>query len=146
MNASEQVSYRLKLAQGFFDEAGQDVDLKRWRSAMDNAQLSVENSSKAVLALLGPVGRTHNPAVQLREALRQGIFSGDNFTRVQQLAEQAELLGPDIHMQTDYGDEPGGHTPWELFNEPDARHALAVAEQAIQLAQEIVRAAQPEQS
>ncbi len=66
MTAGDQVSYRLRLAQGFLNETRQDVDLKRWRSAMDNAQLSVKNATKAVLALLGPVGRTHNPAEQLR--------------------------------------------------------------------------------
>ena len=38
MTAGDQVSYRLRLAQGFLDETRQDVDLKRWRSAMDNAQ------------------------------------------------------------------------------------------------------------
>jgi HEPN domain-containing protein len=151
MTAGDQVSYRLRLAQGFLDEARQDVDLKRWRSAMDNAQLSVENATKAVLALLGPVGRTHNPAEQLRQVLSQSVFSGDNLARVQQLAEQAELLGPDVHIQTDYGDEPGGRTPWELFSETDARQALATAERAFQLAQSVVQEAQsqaqnPEQS
>lgn len=142
MTANEQVSYRLKLAQGFLNETRQDVDLKRWRSAMDNAQLSVENATKAILALLGPVGRTHNPAEQLRQALNQGVFGGDNLARAQQLAEQAELLGPDVHIQTDYGDEPGGRTPWELFSETDARQALATAEKALQLAQAVIQEAQ----
>jgi HEPN domain-containing protein len=61
MTADDQVSYRLRLAQGFLNEARQDVDLQRWRSAMDNAQLSVESAIKALLALLGPVSRTYNP-------------------------------------------------------------------------------------
>lgn len=47
----------------------------RWRSAMDNAQLAVENGAKAVLALIGPVGRTHNPAPLLRQALRDGVLT-----------------------------------------------------------------------
>jgi hypothetical protein len=58
-----QITYRLTLVQGFLAEAQQDITLRRWRSAVDNAQLSIENSAKAVLALLGPVGRTHQPAV-----------------------------------------------------------------------------------
>jgi len=142
MTTNEQVSYRLKLAQGFLNEARQDVDLQRWRSAVDNAQLSVENAAKAVLALLGPVGRTHTPAVLLRQALSQGVFTGENGERVRQLAEQAELLGSDIHIQTDYGDEPGGRSPWELFGEADAHQALATAERAAQLAGEIVQGVQ----
>lgn len=65
MKGHSDAHYRLKVAQGFLDEARQDVSLARWRAAMDNAQLAVENAAKAVLALLGPVGRTHNPAVPL---------------------------------------------------------------------------------
>ncbi len=133
---TRQHRYRIRLATGFLNEAQQDMALKRWRSTMDNAQLAVENAAKAVLALLGPVGRTHYPAPLLREALQQGNFS-DQWSRVQQLAEIAELLGQDIHIQTDYGDEGTGRTPWELFDETDAQQALAMAEEAVQLAQAI---------
>ena len=53
------VQYRFRVAQGFLEESRQDVVLTRWRSAVDNAQLATENAAKAVLALVGPVGRTH---------------------------------------------------------------------------------------
>mgnify|MGYP005851789575 CR=1 FL=1 len=49
------------------------------------------------------------------------------------------MLGPDIHMQTDYGDEVGGLTPWELFDETDAREALTMAEDAVRLATQLVQ-------
>jgi HEPN domain-containing protein len=49
--------YRLRLAEGFLEEARQDVVLQRWRSALDNSQLAVEHAVKSVLALLGPVVR-----------------------------------------------------------------------------------------
>jgi HEPN domain-containing protein len=52
MTGNRNAEYRLKLAQGFLNEARQDVGLGRWRSAVDNAQLAVENAAKAVLALL----------------------------------------------------------------------------------------------
>lgn len=128
-------AYRLKLAQGFLQEARQDTTLQRWRSAMDNAQLAVENAAKGVLALVGPVGRTHQPALRLRDALQQSVFNETLRKQVERLAELSELLGPDIHIQTDYGDEMGGLTPWELFDEADARQALALAEEAVSLAQ-----------
>ncbi len=136
MSGNEQIAYRFRLARGFLDEARQDVSLQRWRSAVDNSQLSVENAVKAVLALLGPTGRTHNPAALLRRALNEGTF-GEKHDLAEQLAEQAELLGPDIHVQSDYGDEPAGLTPWELFGEAEARQALAIAEQAVELAQDL---------
>jgi len=59
--------------------------------------------------------------------------------QVNRLVELGEMLGPDIHMQTDYGDEVGGRTPWELFSEKDANDALAIAEEAYALAEEITR-------
>ncbi|PWB47461.1 MAG: hypothetical protein C3F12_05705 [Candidatus Methylomirabilota bacterium] len=139
MTGREQVQYRLRIAQGFLSEARQDVELTRWRAAVDNAQLAVENAAKSVLALLGPVGRTHHPAVALRQALDDGLFPGPAQDRIRCLIELAELMGPDIHVQTDYGDEMGGRTPWELFSETDARQALANAEEAVTLAQDLMQ-------
>jgi HEPN domain-containing protein len=142
MTGVNSTNYRLKIAQGFLAEARQDVGLARWRSAMDNAQLAVENAAKAVLATLGPVGRTHSPAPLLRQALYDGTLSVSDPGRVQRLAELAELLGFDVHVQTDYGDEMAGLTPWELFDEADARQALAMAEEAMSLAQETIQGVQ----
>ena len=135
---STDAKYRFRVAQGFLEESRQDVALTRWRSAVDNAQLATENAAKAVLALVGPVGRTHQPALLLRQALQ--IFSPSYQQYVERLSEQAEMLGFDVHVQTDYGDEMEGVTPWELFNEDDARSALAIAEEAVRLAQLIIEA------
>ena len=135
---STDAKYRFRIAQGFLEESRQDVALMRWRSAVDNAQLATENSAKAVLALVGPVGRTHQPALLLRQALQ--IFSPSHQQYVERLSEQAEMLGFDVHVQTDYGDEIEGVTPWELFSEDDARSALAIAEEAVGLAQLIIEA------
>jgi HEPN domain-containing protein len=141
MVGEQDAAYRLKVAEGFVVEARQDVSLGRSRSAVDNAQLAVENAAKAVLALLGPVGRTHNPAVQLRQALDDGLFLPTQRAGVRDLAERAEVLGFDIYVQTDYGDEVGGRTPWELFDDEDARQSLAIAEEALALARSVIVAA-----
>lgn len=129
---SKDAEYRLRVAQGFLEESRQDVTLTRWRSAVDNAQLATENAAKAVLAVVGPVGRTHQPATLLRQELRE--FPTAHQNRVERLAQCAEMLGFDVHVQTDYGDEMEGLTPWELFDENDARNALAIAEEAVELA------------
>jgi HEPN domain-containing protein len=136
--ATSSTDYRLKVAQGFLGEVRQDVPLRRWRSAVDNAQLAVENAAKALLTLIGPIGRTHNPAIQLRQALRDGYFTALTDHKVQRVAELAELLGFDMHVQTDYGDEAGGRTPWELFGESDALQSLAIAQEAVRLAEEVI--------
>ena len=106
---------------------------------MDNAQLAVEHAAKVVLALVGPVGRTHNPAVQLRKTLLDNVFGVPYHDLVRRLAELAEMMGHDVHVQTDYGDEMGGRTPWELFDETDACQAVAMAEEAISLARAIIQ-------
>jgi len=57
---------------------------------------------------------------------------------VERVAECAELLGPDIHVQSDYGDEAGGRTPWELFDRDTARQALNLAEEVAELSQQLL--------
>jgi len=131
---SDEARYRLRLAEGFASEARQDISLGRWRSCVDNSQLAVENAAKAALALFGPVGRTHRPAPLLREALEAGDFSDSAADLAERLAENAELLGPDIHIESDYGDEANWRTPWELFTADDAQSALTMAEDAVSAA------------
>lgn len=139
MPAFEEAHYRWRLAEGFLGEARQDFDLGRWRACVDNSQLAAENAAKAVLARLGPVGKTHQPALFLRAALAEGDFPEESASLVERLAECAELLGPDLHIKSDYGDEVGGRTPWELFDKEDARQALAWAEEALDLAGQLLR-------
>ncbi len=138
MNPYQESHHRMRIAQGFLEEARQDVALGRWRSAVDNCQMATEHAAKAVLALIAPVGRTHNPGRQLRQALAEGYLS-THAEQVRALAERAEQLGPDIHMQTDYGDEQAGLTPWDLFDEAEARRCLNIAEEACTFAQTIIQ-------
>lgn len=136
--AFEAALYRLRISQGFLEESRQDVLINRWRSAVDNAQLSVENSAKAVLSLVAPVGKTHNPAAQLRETLSNGYFPEIISEKVERLAECSEQLGFDIHIQTDYGDETERLTPWDLFDEKDALEALSLAQESVDLAVSVI--------
>ena len=136
--AFEAALYRLRISQGFLEESRQDVLINRWRSAVDNSQLSVENSAKAVLSLVAPVGKTHNPAAQLRETLSNGYFPEKISEKVERLAECSERLGFDIHIQTDYGDETERLTPWDLFDEKDALEALSLAQESVDLAVSVI--------
>jgi HEPN domain-containing protein len=141
--SDDEVHYRLRLAEGFLEEASQDSRLGRWRSCAANSQMAVENAGKAALATLGPVGRTHNPAMLLQRALDESRFPDAVRPQVERLIACARLLGPAVHMETDYGDERAWRTPCELFDQPRAEQALALAEQAVALAKEVVQARPP---
>ena len=45
MNIPPEVSYRLRLVEGFLVEAQQDHNLRRWRSWVDNSQLATESAA-----------------------------------------------------------------------------------------------------
>jgi HEPN domain-containing protein len=138
MNSQDQAHYRLRLAEGFFDEAREDMHSQRWRSCVSKGQLAAENAAKAVLGLLGPIGRTHNPSVFLSEALQRGRFPEILRAQVERLAECARVLGPAVHVKSDYGDEETLQTPWELFDEGRAKEAVGLAEEAVSLARQIL--------
>jgi hypothetical protein len=94
MQQSDQMVYRLRLSEGFLNEARQDLALKRWRSCVDNSQLAVENAAKVFLAYLGPVGRTHNPAELLERALRARQFPQAWRAKAQRVTTSPDSLAP----------------------------------------------------
>lgn len=55
------MEFREKLAEGFLTEARQDLELKRWRSCVDNSQLSVENAAKMAFGIFGSAAKNHRP-------------------------------------------------------------------------------------
>ena len=94
MNATDQAHYRLRLAEGFLKEAHQDIASHRWRSCADNSQLAAEHAAKAVLGLLGPIGRTHSPSVFLRRALKENRLPEAQHAQVEKLPECARTARP----------------------------------------------------
>lgn len=136
--SGSEAAFRMRVAAGFLNEAEQDLRLERWRSCVDNGQLAAENAAKAVMAIAGPVGRTHNPAPMLRRLLDGATFSDDERAFVHRVVEAAELLGPDVHARSDYGDEASGKTPWQLFDASDAKTVMALARDAVLAAEWLV--------
>ncbi len=137
MNWNDHARYRLELAEGFLDEARQDLGLDRFRSCVDNAQLSIENGAKAVIALFGPVGKTHEPWRELKTLLAEEVIPQVFQEQVERLATLAARYGLKEHFLTDYGDEAQLLSPWRLFGQEDAVEALETAETCFALAQAI---------
>jgi HEPN domain-containing protein len=134
----ESTTYRVELARGFLREAQQDLALQRWRSSVSHAQLAVENGLKAVISLFLPVAKTHDPARILSELVARQQIPLKWQSTVQSLAELGQPLGPQLHAQTDYGDEYSGRLPWDLFGEEEAKEVLVIAEKIIQQVQSLI--------
>ncbi len=105
MNTRDLVDFRLRLAEGFLDEAEQDFRLERWRSCVDNAQLATENAGKSVLAAFGIVPKTHDPAQQIAQILRTKDIAPDLRSAMDKMVPDLLALGSAEHFLTDYGDE-----------------------------------------
>ncbi len=142
----ETTTYRLELARGFLREAQEDLSLQRWRSSISNAQLVAENALKAVVSLFAPVAKTHDPANILLEMMARRQIPAQWQPAVQQLAEASRPLGPQLHVQTDYGDEFAGRLPWEIFDRTDAEEAVALAHDLLRKAEELIRGVNRERS
>ena len=134
MSTSRDVAFRIALAEGFLAEAEQDFTLQRWRSCVDNAQLVVENSGKAALALFGIVPKTHDPAHQIASILREQTLPPNVSELLHVMLPDLLVLGAKTHFLTDYGDEASYTLPWDLFTQRTAEDALASARQLVQMA------------
>jgi HEPN domain-containing protein len=132
LNAPDEVAYRLALAQGFLTESEQDFDLARWRSCVDNAQLTVENAGKTILATFGVTPKTHDPAKQVAALLRNQSLREDIREQMHRLLPELLALGTSEHFLTDYGDEATYTLPWDLFTQESAVDALATARRTLE--------------
>ncbi len=127
MNYKDSIKYRLKLAEGFLKESVQDLELERYRSCVDNAQLSIENSAEAVLFFFGPVAKTHNPAADLKQLIDNKKIAGEIENVLLSIIKIASGYGMKEHFLTDYGDEIELLSPWEIFSREDAEKAKGSA-------------------
>ena len=149
MSASRDVAYRIALTAGFLVEAEQDFVLERWRSCVDNAQLTVENAGKAALALFGIVPKTHDPARQIASILREQALPAEVSELLRAMLPDLLILGTEAHFLTDYGDEASYTLPWDLFTRQTAEDALQSAQRLVQMArtlQDLIRTWRQSQS
>jgi HEPN domain-containing protein len=138
MNSREDVDYRLNLAKGFLKEAQEDFQLKRWRSCVANAQLSVENSGKAILMVFGVSPKTHEPAKHLSKLIQKSKIPEEIRARIKEILPEFLILGVEEHFMTDYGDESSYKLPWDIFDEKSAKLALKAAQACKSASENIV--------
>jgi len=140
VNWQKDAEYRLKLALGFYKEAKQNVKHKQYRSCVDNSQLSVENSAKAIIVCFIPLGKTHNPFQGLRKLLQEERIIGQVRKGIEEIAPVVEEHGFEEHILSDYGDEESYKTPWEIFDKKAADDAYGAAARVLTKAKQIISA------
>ena len=135
LDPKDEVKYRIKLAEKYFEKARDSYKRREYRDTVLNSQLSVENSAKAVIACYKTPSWSHNPAPELRDLLEKipEKFKSD----ILKLAEMAETLASE-HGRATYG-EPTLHlTPWEIYTSKEAEKALKYAEKSLEIAHAII--------
>lgn len=138
MDSKDEAQYRLRLAQGYVREGEHLLAVSQWRACVSSAQLAVENSGKAVLALVGPLARSHDLSGMILDAAEDLGLLEQDLRKLHRLAECARLLGLREHILTDYGDELAYRTPWEIYDEGRGKAALALATEAYEIAAHLV--------
>ncbi|MBI5525731.1 MAG: HEPN domain-containing protein [Deltaproteobacteria bacterium] len=135
---SSDARYRLDLAQGFLAETEDHLENGSFRAAVDTSQLCVENAIKAVASLFGPVPKTHEPREMLEEIAGQVKLKRGEKQVLARLTVLGEVLGFELHVRVDYGDEASRTTPWMLYQKKDATEAVSIAKEALRIARGIV--------
>lgn len=139
MNSREDVEYRLNLAKGFLKEAEEDFQLKRWRSCVNSAQLSAENSGKAILMIFGVSPKTHEPARFLGKLVHDMEIPKETGDKIKEILPDFLTLGAEEHFMTDYGDESSYKLPWDIFDKESAKLALNAAKRCKSAAEDIIK-------
>ena len=139
MNSREDVDYRLNLAKGFLKEAEEDFQMKRWRSCVASAQLSVENSGKAILMIFGISPKTHEPARHLAKLAQNAEIQDEIRNRIKDVLPEFLTLGVEEHFMTDYGDESSYRLPWDIFDKKSAQLALNAAQRCYSATENIIK-------
>jgi len=129
--------YRLRLARDHFDEAKKALQVGALVAAAHEAQLSIENSAKAVIAIFKPPMWIHNPAPELRGLIEEGRVPSDIRDAVLRLAEIAEEVAPH-HALSSYGDVRRGVTPRYIYNRRMVESLVNLAEEALGIATKLL--------
>lgn len=130
--------YRLRLAREHLEEAVKALGASALVAAIHEAQLSIENSAKAVIAVFKPPSWVHNPGPELRELVREGRAPSRRArSAMLRLAEIAEEAAPH-HALSSYGDVRREATPRDIYTEGDARRLVGMASEALRIATDLI--------
>ena len=138
MNWKDDSRYRLRLAQGFFDEAKENLGYKQYSSCVDNSQLAIENVAKAIISCFIPISKSHSFGDALKMLIKEERVTDKIKKKVKGLIPLVEEHGFEEHILSDYGDEDNYKTPWDIFGKEAAQDAYQAAKKAVETAKELL--------
>ncbi|MBC8231100.1 HEPN domain-containing protein [bacterium] len=139
MSPHEDTLYRLRIAAEFLDRAEHNFAQDDWAGCVQQAQIVVENSAKAILAYVDPVPHTHEPHHQLEMLLAtMPELPTDIAASVKIVIAACQHLGGREHVLATYGDEEKRLTPSQIFHQPEATKAIEHARNAASKAKKVI--------
>jgi HEPN domain-containing protein len=139
MNSSADAAYRLELARGYLKESEDALNVERWWACVASAQIAIENAGKTMIACFEPVEKVHAVSPQLKDLLKQTRLDADLKNEIAQHLTIFARYGAAEHIRTTYGDDKTHTPPWRMYQEEDARRAIADAQTVVQLAQKMIQ-------
>ncbi|MEM4752585.1 MAG: HEPN domain-containing protein [Sulfolobales archaeon] len=133
--------YRLRLAKEHLEEALKALNGGALVAAAYEAQLSIENSAKAVIGFFKPPTWVHNPAPELRQIIEQ---RKEQFRELESLTEKLNTLATIAdeaaphHALTSYGDIMRMMTPREVYKPKEVEELVKKAKEALKIAEEAI--------
>lgn len=109
-----------------------------------SAQLSVENSAKAIISCFKIPSWLHDPSTEMRELIEEqrgnikDRLGEDAINPLGRVADAARELAPE-HGRATYGVVERRLAPAEIYDEAKARRALSLAEEAYKTAEKFIK-------
>ena len=124
----EEYEYRLKLAREHLRTAEATLKENLYHVAVHYAQLSIENSVKALISLYEPPPKKHDVGYLLLKLLNKRGELKKYSKIISEIADIVDRVAP-YHTISTYGDAVSFKAPSELFSERDAVELIEKAKQ-----------------
>jgi len=136
LDPAEEVAYRIALAREHLERARRRFSVEDWAGVVEAAQLAAENAAEAVIAHFHVPSWSHDPSGELEEVVAQLPQAARGAAL--RLAAIARALAPEHGLAT-YGRPQDRLTPAQLYDRSKALEALGAAEEALRLAELVLR-------
>ena len=136
LNPRREVEYRAQLAREYLEDAENSLRAGNFRGCVQSSQLATENAAKAVIATRRAPSWGHDPSAELLEVA--GELDPQQRAEATRLAELSSQLAPE-HGRATYGEPERYITPRMLYNLKAAEKAIALAREAVEIMNRIVK-------